>query len=153
MDLIKGNPELTGDAYAFVVLGFDDAQLRSGGRQWDPLGNFGGPYTGVNDTNLRTQLLGGAGCAVGGTTVADIQADFTAWRVWRTPSQIDFSAITQDDVLRFKQFFRPAAGAVSGIPTGFIFITGSWSDDGDGVVEAFELYCQSTYAGSLYIAE
>jgi hypothetical protein len=153
LDLIKGNPELTGDAYGVVVVGWEGTQLRSGGRQFDPLGNFGGPFTGVKDTNLRTQILAGAGCAVGGTTVADISGDFSMWQVWRTPSQIDFSSITQDDALRFKQFFRPAAGAIAGLPTGFIIITGSWADDGDGVVEAFELYCQSTYAGSLYVAE
>jgi hypothetical protein len=153
LDLIKSNPELTSEGYAFLVIGYDSSQMRNAGRTWDTQGNYGGPFSGVKDGSLRNQLLAGSACSLGqDTNLSDLEGDFPTWIVFRTANQIDFATVTQDDVLRVKQFFKPANGAITPLPGAFVFVSGWWGDANDnGVVNAFEVQCQATYGGALFV--
>ncbi len=123
------------DTYQFVMVGWDDAGISTSKRRFDITGNYGGPYVMIQDNTLRNILLGGGKCVSRGIDVADI-TDLT-WKLFRTSETITTGADNEGKVARQSMRIN--------FPTGtdvydFVFVTGAWSDDDDGIPEATDTF-------------
>ena len=153
LDLAKDDPDSTVVGYPFVLVGFS-GDLRNAGKKWDALGNFGGPETGVKDAFLKKSILNDEGlCGVGGAVMSEVKSGYDNWVAFRMSDEIDFATVGDNEVLRFKHSLGVAAGAELGNTEAFIYIAGTFGDDGDLVAEPGETVCQSTYAGTVKVLD
>jgi hypothetical protein len=117
--------------YEFVMVGWAGSGITTSKRRFDITGNYGGPYNMVQDNTLRSILLGGGECQNQGIDVADITG--MNWKLFRT--QVEITTGSGNEALVARQSMRVNFPDEGEATRTFVFVTGSWSDDGDGLPE------------------
>ena len=133
--------------YQFVVVGVDDgADLKVGKAKWGTNGKFGGPRRMPVSAPLPAALGASGGCIVSGFNFGNVTD--TTWKGFilqvRTKGKVKQTA-TVDVVI------KAAQGATAGSEP-VIGVTGSWADNGDGIVSGADTFvCSGASTSSVYV--
>jgi hypothetical protein len=138
--------------YQFVVVGVDDpAQLVVGKATWGTNGTFGGPAPMVAEPNLDDALMART-CGSNGVTFDEITG--VTWKGFRTATAVnDKGKVGTPAVVEV--VVKAKSTATTGMRDGLVGWTGTWLDDGDGIVESNgdDVYvCSGLATSSVYIA-
>lgn len=132
VDMMPYNTSLAIDAKVFILVGW-----RSGDRvlpaRFDTQGNWGGPYQGKNNLELRDALMQPGACTGYGVDASELSY-FTDWEAWHTRVAIDATGPTASDfAARLRTIIRMErpAGAGSGGLLEMVIFSGAWQDDND----------------------
>ena len=123
----------------FVMVGRESSEsgIQMSRQRFDTLGNFGGPYAMSSDATMKAVLLSGGECTVDGVDVTDITG--TSWSAFRTAGVVATGENNEKKLARLgvKLTFTKGSADTYSIK----WVTGSWTDDGDGIPESGELQC------------
>jgi hypothetical protein len=135
--------------YQFVVVGVPSAGgLNIGKATWGTNGEFGGPKPMPVSGPLPAAMATAGTCdATGGFEFANVSG--TKWKAFllqvRTKGKVNQKAIV--DVV-----VRAAQDATRGVNYQVVGVTGSWEDDGDGLVNSADTFeCSGVAFSSLYV--
>jgi len=139
-------------SYQFVVVGVDNpAQLAVGKATWGTNGTFGGPAPMVAEPNLDDALVAAA-CGSNGVTFDEVTG--MTWKGFRTATKVaDKGKVGTPAVVDV--VIKAKSTASTDTRDGVVGWTGTWLDDGDGIVESNgdDAYACSGFAtSSVYIA-
>lgn len=129
------------EGYPFLLIGYNNMKSRPL-MKFDMFGNYGGPYDGVRDNVLEARLLEPNVCSTGSVDAEDIMGDFTDWKAYRTPVEIDntggIDAAALDLEMRVIHNVKALATAdpASDLAGQMVIFSGAWNDnDDDGVID------------------
>jgi hypothetical protein len=120
-------------------------------QQWDPAGNWGGPYTAVRNDAIATYLRQGDNCTANGIEASDITG--MEWLGFASPGNVTAMGLTWEDLadvfrIRFR-VARPAETDDFDYGSVVVFSAGWLESDGDGIPEDDELVCTGMVAFSV----
>jgi len=130
---LSGDEQNT-NGYTFILIGYENTKVKLNAvGQFDVFGNFGGPFTRVNDNALKNHLRTAGNCVANGIDAANVTG-MTAWRAYRTTAKMDSTAGGMNDPfmlkLKFQRLFADNSKRAN-----FVVFTGTWADlDDNGVV-------------------
>ena len=144
---ISGVPIRTN--YQFVVVGVPDSgDLTVGKATWGTNGKFGGPQNMPSSAALPG-AMSTSGCSANGLDFAAITN--TTWKGFLTLNPInDHGAVDTKALVQVG--IKATSGAATATSNAIFGIQGTWSDDGDGVVNAADTFsCMGIATSMLYV--
>ena len=103
-------------------------------RKWDVKGHFGGPQSMLKDQTLANLVVNNDYCASGGFDPGSFSS--TDWTAVRTQKAFSNKGKTSKTALEKIQMKASNNPSVTGTAERMEFITGGWTDDGDGTPES-----------------
>lgn len=142
----------TGTASRVVILiGLDQLNYHSRSL-FDLAGNWGGPAASTQNDTAEGLLLTAGTCAANGVDAADMATFYDDWYAFVANDVVDTTGLTWADladVYRLRIRVEREAGTTDDSLGSVVVFAGFWVDDGDGVVEAGEMLCNSMVATSI----
>jgi len=135
-------------AIPFLVVGTAANLDQNGTSKFDLKVNFGGKYASTSDNTLRNLALAGGECDAGGLDADDIEGSFSTWRAFRTSVTVNSGSGALGTPFRVKVKIQRSGGA-NNSSANFVIFSGSWVDDGDGIVESGEIICTGLIQGAI----
>ncbi len=134
-----------------ILIGLEQLDYHSRS-QFDLAGNWGGPMGSTLDSTAETVLLSGGVCMANGIDAADMGASYDEWFAFVSNSTVDTTGITWAnlaEVFRLRIRVQREAGTDDDSLGNVVVFSAWWMDDGNGIVEAGEIVCNSMVATSI----
>lgn len=144
---LNSNPS---EAFQFVLLGFPtDSGLSGAKATWGTNGAFDGPYKMGVSSGLAEAMAASGSCTANGLEFASITN--MVWKAYMTRDPIATEGRVDTEVI-VDVAIKVAATATSDASVTVFGVTGSWSDDGDGIINAADgFFCGGMSSLQLYV--
>jgi hypothetical protein len=135
--------------YQFVVVGVPTSgDLTVGGATWGTNGSFGGPQA-MHASAALPAAMDSAGCSSNGLDFSSISN--TTWKGFLTLAPINDKGAVNDEAV-VKVVIKAKASAATATSNAIFGVQGTWTDDGDGVVNDADTFtCMGIASSSLYV--